>query len=120
MWKRIYQSMEARPLGLSTLCSHWGRKFLKNILSFQIPQLSNVDKRRIKQRRLLGKLCSSISPFETTKTIHNIVSSSVRGPMYIEDIFLAIEMNQHYKSTVRPGWKLDVRRILRQDPAFYQ
>ena len=33
---------------------------------------------------------------------------------------MAIEMNQHYKNIVRPGWKLDDRRILRQDPAFYQ
>jgi hypothetical protein len=40
--------------------------------------------------------------------------------MYIEDILLASEMNQYYKNTVRPGWKLDVRRILRQDPAFFQ
>ena len=39
--------------------------------------------------------------------------------MYIEDIFLASEMN-HYKNTVRPGWKLDVRRTLRQEPAFFQ
>ena len=40
--------------------------------------------------------------------------------MYIEDIFLASEMNQYYKNTVRPGRKLDVRRILRQEPAFFQ
>ena len=29
-------------------------------------------------------------------------------------------MNRHYKNIVRPGWKLDDRRILRQDPAIYQ
>ena len=29
-------------------------------------------------------------------------------------------MNQYYKNTVRPGRKLDVRRILRQEPAFFQ
>ena len=33
---------------------------------------------------------------------------------------MAVEMNQHYKNVVRPGWKSDDRRILRQDPAFYQ